>query len=179
MDSDFAERIARTDPARRTVSAEPVPGWMRSVAGTWVNPEFVRPAVILEDKLVQELLAEAEALNGLIALFKAKCFDEIAKYRDAVAARYGARTGGTRGGLTLHSFDQRLRVSISEADTLTFGGELEAAKALIDACLLDWTKDGNEHVRVIVNQAFQVGEGKKIRVDRVLALRSLAIDDDR
>ena len=160
-------------------SDTPKPGYLRTPDGRWMNPEFIADRTRRENQVVEDLIGEALQMQGLLSLFKAKCFDTIDTFRQELAARYGARVGGTRGGLTLHSFDGKSRVQVSEADSLTFGPELESAKALIDECLHDWTRGGNENLTAVVNDAFHVGEGRKIRMDRVLGLRRLKIDDDR
>lgn len=138
----------------------------------------VRPRVLREHGLVAGLIAEADELQALLSLFKAKCFDEIAAFREELARQYGANVGGTRGGLTVSNYGDTLRITVSEADSMTFGAELESAKALIDECLNDWTQGGNENLRTVVNDAFHVGEGKKVRMDRVLGLRRLNITND-
>ncbi|MFT5615974.1 MAG: hypothetical protein ACI8Q6_003267 [Granulosicoccus sp.] len=63
------------------------------------------------------------------------------------------------------------------SDTFEFGAELQAAKELIDNCVERWSEGVNDNLRVMVNQAFQVGKKGHIDTGRVLVLRRLDIDD--
>ena len=168
-----------TEVAREPLmSDEPRQGYLMNQYGRYSNPAGVRPERLAEHYLVEELIGEALEMQGLLALFKAKVFDRIETFRQEVAARYDAKFGGVRGGLTVRNFSDTLRVSISQGDTMTFGPELEAAKSLIDECLQDWTSGGNANVQMLVNDAFHVGENKRVRIDRVLGLRRLNITGD-
>lgn len=137
----------------------------------------VKAELLLEDQLVRDLVARADALAGELRAFKARLLDDIAAHQALLDERYNIRTGGRRGGLQLHSFDGRLRVQVSVEDSITLGPELVQAKALIDACLVRWTEGANANLATVVNDAFAVGEGGRVRVDRVLGLRRLEIDE--
>lgn len=60
---------------------------------------------------------------------------------------------------------------------MVFDERLQVAKQLIDECLTDWTKDSNDNIKALINQAFQVDKEGKVSTSRVLALRSLDIND--
>ena len=70
-------------------------------------------------------------------------------------------------------------MKVAIGDSLTFGPKLQVAKALIDECLVEWTEGGNDNVRALINDAFDVGKEGKLRVDRILSLQRLAIDEPR
>ena len=160
-------------------SGEVPEGMMRTSEGKIVRAADVYPRFILEDQVVNDLVARADELHAAIVAFKQACFDDIEAFRTLMFERYRVGMGGRRGGLNLRSYDDRLRVEVSTADSLSFGPELEAAKALIDECLEDWSRGAHASLRTVVSDAFHVGEGKKIRMDRVLGLRRLDIDDPR
>lgn len=145
--------------------------------GNLVPRTKVRPELLLEDQVVRDLIARADALRADIVAFKARVFDDINAHQALLDERYGVRVGGRRGGLRLTSFDGRLMVSLSTEDSITFGAELVQAKALIDACLTRWSEGANANLVAVIDDAFRVGEGGKVRVDRVLGLRRLEIDD--
>jgi hypothetical protein len=96
-----------------------------------------------------------------------------------VAQTYGAKRGGAKGNVTLHSYDGNSKVTVAVGDTMTFGPELQAAKDLIDECLTEWVKGGNPNLRTLINDAFDVEKEGKLRTDRILGLRRLEIDDPR
>jgi hypothetical protein len=152
---------------------------MRTCEGRLVPAKFVKPERRLEDQLVTGLLAKAETLRAAIVAFKSDVLDEIDTFKSLVAEQYGVKLGGRRDGITLTSFDLMTKVQVSIANTMTFGPELIAAKELIDQCLTDWSDGADDRLRLIVMSAFEVGEGRSLRVDRVLELRKLNITDPK
>jgi hypothetical protein len=152
---------------------------MQNSLGHFVPIDLVRPAHKLEDQLVRNLVAAAETLHAAIAAFKAAAFEDVYSFVTLLGEQYKVNLCGKRGGVQLHSYDGLLRVTISVADVMTFGPELRAAKALIDACITDWSKGANANICAIVNDAFSVGEGGSLQVARVLALRRLEITDEK
>jgi hypothetical protein len=158
------------------VSDEPM---MITCEGRAVPARFVKPQRRLEDQLVIALAAKADALHAAIVAFKAECVTEIETFKALLAEQYNVKLGGRREGVQLHSFDLSMRVQVSVADTLTFGPELLLAKTLIDECLTEWSDGADARLKAIVMSAFDVGEGGRLRVDRVLALRQLDIGDDK
>lgn len=154
-------------------------GMIVNCEGRLYPRSVLKPERLLEHDTVLDLVLRAEELHDTIKRFKQAAVNDVAAFRELVAERYGVQLGGRRGGLALHSFDQLMRVEVSVADSMTFGPELQAAKALIDECLDEWTAGGNANLRTVVMDAFDVGEGKKLQVDRVLGLRRLAIEDER
>ena len=119
------------------------------------------------------------ALRDLIAQEKAIMVANVDAFKALLAEKYGVKLGGRRGGLQLHTYDQTARVEVSVADAMTFGPELDAAKALIDECLTEWSEGANENLKAIVMAAFEVGEGGRVKLDRVLGLRQLDIADEK
>lgn len=65
------------------------------------------------------------------------------------------------------------------ADNIAFDERLQAAKALIDECLHEWTEGARAEVITLINDAFRVDQAGNIRTGSVLALRRLQIDDER
>ncbi|MCQ8240537.1 DUF3164 family protein [Rhizosaccharibacter radicis] len=161
-------------------SAPAIPdGYVRDGKGRLVPLSMVKPEEQLEDALVRGLISEAVELRDIVGGFRAKAVGEIDALVAMLAEKYGAKLGGTKGNLTLSSYDGLLQVKIAIADALAFGPQLQAAKSLIDECLTDWTAGGNDNVRALINDAFDVGKEGKLRIDRILGLRRLNIDDER
>ena len=154
-------------------------GYVRDGKGRLVPVALVRPEEQLEDALVRGLISEADELRDILGGFRAKAFGEIDALLAMLIERYGAKLGGERGNLTLSSYDGLQQVKVAIGDSLAFGPQLQVAKALIDECLTDWTEGGNENVRALINDAFDVGKEGKLRIDRILGLRRLSIDDAR
>ena len=95
------------------------------------------------------------------------------------AAEYGVKIGGSKGNVTLLSFDGRYKIQRAIAESLSFDERLQAAKELIDQCITDWSQGSSPEIRALVNDAFQVDQAGKINTGRVLGLRRLDIKDER
>lgn len=152
---------------------------MTNADGLSVPERMVPGRIKLEDQTVCILIKKALAMQAAMAAFKLSAFSDIYAFLDELSAAYGARRAGSRGGVLLNSYDALSKVEVSVADTMVFGPELASAQTLINECIQSWTQGANDNLRVVVNDAFRAGRGGKIRVDRVIGLRRLEIDDDR
>lgn len=152
-------------------------GYRRNAAGDLVAEANIKPEHILEDQLVKRLAATAEELSRALANFRAQALSEIYAYRDLIAAEYGAIKGGAGGNMTLSAFDGSWTVQVAVAKSISFGAELQAAKALIDQCVTRWSEGANDNLRTLVFDAFQTDKAGKISTDKVLGLRRLNITD--
>lgn len=154
-------------------------GYMQDQAGRLVPVSTVKPIDIERDKLVADIIDKARALNGQIATFKTAVFGDIAAFIELSAEQYGAKVGGQKGNVTLMSFDGRYKVQRAIAEHISFDERLQAAKALIDECITDWSQGSRPEIQVLVNNAFQVDKEGNINTGRVLGLRRMQISDDR
>ena len=140
---------------------------------------LVKPVDKLIDELVRELMAEATGLAAEMAALKVKWFERIASIEALIAQEYGAKLGGPKGNMALTTYDARQRVQVQVQDQITFGPELQAAKALVDECIAEWSADANGNIRALVEHAFQVDKEGRINRTALFALRRLAIEDPR
>lgn len=154
-------------------------GYMKDQAGRLVPIESVKQIDIERDKLVKEIIGRAKTLNGQIGEFKAAAFGDIAAFIELSAEQYGAKVGGTKGNVTLLSFDGKYKVQRAIAEHISFDERLQAAKALIDECIHDWSQGSRPELKVLVNDAFQVDKEGNINTGRVLGLRRMDIADGR
>ncbi|MDF5991297.1 DUF3164 family protein [Pseudomonas aeruginosa] len=111
--------------------------------------------------------------------FKLATFGDIEAFITLSAEQYQAKVGGKKGNASLVSFDGRYKVIRAMADNIAFDERLQAAKALIDECLHEWTEGARAEVITLINDAFRVDQAGNIRTGSVLALRRLQIDDER
>jgi len=152
-------------------------GYMRNSVGLLAPIDKVKPQHKLEDELVRKLVGRAEVIHGMLLHFCGLALDEVDSFRELVAAEYGVSRGGSRGNITLTSYDGTLQVQITVNQNVSFGPELEAAKQLIDSCILRWSETSGSEVKALVQYAFQTNKKGKIDTARVLGLRQLEIDD--
>lgn len=154
-------------------------GFMQNSSGHLVPIDQVRPIDQARNDLVEEIVGKAKALNASLSQFKQGTSDDIEAFIDLSVERYGVELGGNKGNVTLASFDGRYKVQIAISEIISFDEGLKAAKALIDECLADWTKDSRSEVKAIVHQAFKTDRKGDLRAARILELTRLEIQDER
>jgi hypothetical protein len=62
---------------------------------------------------------------------------------------------------------------------LEFGPELQAAKAIIDECLIEWASGGDANIQAIVSRAFSVDKQGQINRTELFMLLRVQITDPR
>lgn len=154
-------------------------GYMRNAQGHLVPLELVKPVDQERDRLVRELVAIAKDLNARLVSSKSKIFGDVAAFAELSAEQYGVKRGGTKGNITLHTYDGAYKLQIATADNVTFDERLQAAKALVDECIKEWAQGSRPEIIVLVQQAFQTDKEGNVNVGRILGLRRLEIRDER
>ena len=152
-------------------------GYMKDSQGRLVPSDQVKPEHLAEDGVVRDLVGAAAQMNKDLTAFRAHAMDEAMALRDLVFEKYGASKGGAKGNMTLRSFDGALEVQVAVSETLGFGPELQAAKALVDECIERWAEGSDGKIRVLVSDAFQTNKEGRIDTGRVLGLRRHKFED--
>ena len=141
---------------------------------------LVKPVDKLQDELVRKMIAFAGDLSEQIGRFKRPLLRRPRRLPGADRPGATARSvGGAKGNVTLTSFDGTMKVQFQVADLLDFGPELQAAKALVDECLNEWTAGSRDEMRAIVSRAFNVDREGKINRAELFMLLRVAIEDAR
>jgi len=154
-------------------------GYRKNAKGDLVAESNIKEVDILRDETVNELAGKAKEVSALVAKFKGEAMGEVEAFVETSAEKYDAKLGGKKGNVTLYSFDGQYKIVRQIAEHITFDERLQAAKALIDECLREWTAEGRDEVKTIINDAFRVDQEGKINVGRILGLRRLDISDGR
>jgi hypothetical protein len=144
-----------------------------------VAESMIKPLDLARDSLVLELVEKARVASKGLAQFKAAAFGDIDAFVEMSAEEYGAKLGGKKGNVSLISFDGRYKIQRAIQESIAFDERLQAARALIDECLEEWTAGARPEVVTLVNDAFRTDTKGDIRTARVLALRRLEIADER
>lgn len=166
--------------SKSSAAAIDVPaGFQRNHAGHLVPENQIKPIDLARNDLVLEIVEKAKEQSQSLAQFKQTTFADIAAFVDLSAEKYGVRLGGTKGNVSLTSYDGRYKVVRAVAENMIFDERLKAAKALIDECIKEWSEGAAAELQTIVQDAFRVDQEGNIRVQQVLGLRRLAIDDPR
>lgn len=163
-----------------TTTAADVPsGYMRDALGRLVPESIVSDKDKMEDELVRELVSKAQAVQQSIKEFRTYAFQNVDAFIAVVADKFGATLGGRKGNVQLDTFDRELRIQVQVSERVAFGEEIEAARALIEACLQDWTKGSPDELKALIQEAFQKDKAGALNAGRILSLRNLDIKEPR
>ncbi|GFM85381.1 sulfate transporter [Pseudomonas cichorii] len=158
----------------------PIPvGFWQDAQGRLVHESMIKPIDVERDRLVRDLVQRADKINSELTTFKAGAFGDIEAFVELSAEQYAVKLGGKKGNVTLYSFDGRFKIQRAVQESIAFDERLQAARALIDECLRDWTEGARPEVATLANDAFRTDAQGEIRTARVLALRRLDIKDER
>lgn len=163
-----------------TSQAQTLPaGYMQDAKGRLVPISSVKPIDLLREDLVLQLVDQAKQLNQALTNFKAMAFGDIAAFVQTSAEQYGAALGGKKGNVTLHSYDGRYKIVRQAQDNIRFDERLQAAQALINECLTEWSEGSRVEIKTLINDAFRVDQEGQVNTGRVLALQRLDIKSEK
>lgn len=154
-------------------------GYWEDAQGNLIPESKIKEIDKLRHDLVTKLCQLAKEQSKGLAEFKLHTMTEVAAFVALSLDQYGVTTGGSKGNVTITSFDGKYKLVRQMHDRIVFGEQLMAAKALIDACVQEWAQDSNDNIKALVNHAFQTDKEGKINTARVLGLRRLQISDDK
>lgn len=160
-------------------TSEILDGYKRDARGHLIPLSMIKPIDATRDKLVVELVEKAKVLHRAIADFKATVFGDVAAFVQLSGEEYGVKLGGKKGNITLFTFDGTFKILLATADKIMFDERLQAAKALVDECIADWSKGSTPEIKVLVQEAFQADKEGNLNTGRILGLRRLEITDER
>lgn len=146
-------------------------GFLQDAHGRLNPASLVRPIDSLRDQTVLHLVDQALHLQKALAAFKQAAFADIAAFVQASAEQWQIDVGGTKGNVTLRSYDGRYKVERSIQEHVAFDERLQHAKTLIDECINDWSTGSQPELRILVNDAFQVDKEGRVSTNRVLGLK--------
>lgn len=170
--------MTKQAPSQDTTPAIPA-GFVLRADGALVPESMVKDIDKLRDQTVEAIVQKALALRKALLDFKTSSFADIAAFCEASAERFDTQVGGTKGNVTLRTFDGRFKVERAIQQRIAFDERLQAAKELIDHCITEWAENSRPEIRVLVNDAFQVDQEGRISTQRVLGLKRLAITDPK
>ncbi|WP_233115136.1 DUF3164 family protein [Aggregatibacter actinomycetemcomitans] len=154
-------------------------GYREDARGALIPEASIKQIDKLRDELVLAIVNKAMQTHEAMKNFKNEVFGDIAAFVELSAEQYGANVGGKKGNVTLYSFDGKYKVQRAIGETLQFDERIQAAKALIEACLQDWTQGSRTELKTIIDRAFDVDKDGNLNTNRILALRRVDIQDPR
>lgn len=148
-----------------------------NAAGHLVPEELIAPVDKLRDDVVRDIIAKAIEQRNQLAAFKLQSMQKITDFCDLSAQEYGVEWGGTKGNVTMMSFDGRYKLIRAVGEHRVFDERIQAAKKLIDECISKWSEGAKSELKALVEHAFRVNKQGRIDVNQVLSLRQISIDD--
>lgn len=152
--------------------------------GNWINrnnrpiPEAnVDPTAKLRDAAVNRMVEKTRKLEAEMKKLKSELVNEVALYLGKVQELNGVKKQETKGNYTLSDYANLQQVEVSMNNVIEFDERLNIAKSLIDKCILKWTKRGNQNVRALITDAFDVDKKGNVNKMRIIGLMSLNIND--
>ncbi|MGP2976615.1 DUF3164 family protein [Serratia nevei] len=154
-------------------------GYRKNAQGYLVPEDLIRTIDKLRDDVVLDIVEAAKALRQAMVDFKTASMQKIGDFTDLSSKEYGVEYGGTKGNVTLPSFDGQFKILRAVGDHRVFDERIQAAKKLIDDCVIAWSDGANDNLKALVDHAFRVNKQGRIDVNEVLGLRQVEIDDAR
>ena len=154
-------------------------GYMKKPNGDLVAIENIAEVKLLKDETVKRMIESAKNMKSQMTEFKQKIWDEFYAFVDLSYQEHGVKRGGSKGNITLTSFDGSLKVQLSVAEKTSFDEQMQVAKDLIDEYLIDIVQDVDPAIKTIVMSAFDVNKEGLISASKMLSLRHYKFDDDR
>lgn len=132
----------------------------------------------LEDQTVRICIAYAMELSAIVARFRVHTLDDVTAFCDELAEKFGGKRGGTKGNITLKTYDDCMKVEIKSQQFFQYGSELQQAKALVDQFIAENSEGANSELLTFLTHAFQVDQEGKVNRSRMVQLKRLEIDND-
>ncbi|MBV7315477.1 DUF3164 family protein [Shewanella sp. NIFS-20-20] len=152
-------------------------GFRMNALGHAVPESQVKDIDKLRDDIVLDIVEAAKMLQGKMAIYKTNAMAQVADFVDLSASEFGVKFGGTKGNVSLVSFDGKYKVQRSMGEHRVFDERIQAAKSKIDECIKRWSVGSSDQIKALVELAFRVNKQGHIDVNQVLSLRQLNITD--
>ena len=153
--------------------------YMEDGKGRLVPLDLIPEIDKVRNSLVEEIVTNARETQRYLKEFKDRVLGDVAAFTDLSLEKYGVKWGGSKGNISLLSYDGKLKIQVAISEYLNFDERLQAAKKLIDECITEWTEGSRSEIRALINDAFQVDKEGKINTGRILGLRRLEIEDEK
>ncbi|SHO58771.1 DUF3164 family protein [Vibrio quintilis] len=152
-------------------------GFRLKANGTLVPESQVKEIDKLRDEVVSDVVDKARLAQQALAEFKVAAMNQVTDFIDLSAEQYDVKYGGTKGNVSLVSFDGQYKIQRAVGEHRVFDERIQAAKVKIDACIHRWSEGSSDHIKALVEHAFRVNKQGHIDINQVLGLRQLNIDD--
>ena len=87
-------------------------GFMEDGEGNLRRKDRIKPLEIERDKLTRALFTNAILVHDELQAFTQKLKKDVAEFVSHAMKNYDKRLGGTKGNVTLYSFDRRIKICL-------------------------------------------------------------------
>jgi hypothetical protein len=151
-------------------------GRMENGNGDLVRVENIHETDLMYHELVLTIALIWKALSGKIARFKRYNFEEVTACLALLFEKHGVERGGRDGNMQFFTYDRRYKLQIGIQKCIDFGPELQVAQAKLLQSVDEMGGDKAPDLRTMVTATFGLDEGGKIKVSKILSLRSYKFD---
>lgn len=154
--------------------------YLPGTKGMLIPVANLKPQDVLQHELVYQLTDYSLDLSAEIARFNGHSRADLAAFDALLAQEYGVtRDPEFKGNRTYTSADGKRQVKIQLADRVSYGAELQQAKALLDELIRENAGGAGPVLTPLVNLAFRVDKEGKVDPNLLRAIKRLEIPDER
>lgn len=147
------------------------PETLTNSRGFQVPRTEISPQDLLKDEMVLKFVAQAEELSHAHEAFKREVFSQAHDLIALIAEDYGVKVGGTKGNVTLSSYDNKSKIQIGIDEQISFGPEIDVAKQLITEVIESELEETSTFIAKIMRDAFETDKEGQYNKTRIMTLR--------
>ncbi|WP_158625314.1 MULTISPECIES: DUF3164 family protein [unclassified Asaia] len=146
-------------------------------SGRQVPVNCIRASTVLQHEVAEKIRDHFRELAAFNKAKKEQIFEAMQAYRDLLAQEYGLRSGGTRGGMTIRTYDAHTEIKLEERDYHRTTPEISIAQELVAQIIDDYTERADVGLRELVMRAFETDKKNgRPNVGDILKLKSLNLE---
>lgn len=153
--------------------------FMINAKGGFDPVDNVKAQYKLQDQTVRKCIGFALDLSAQVRRFRGHVAADLGALDALLAEKYDVKIGGAKGNRTYQTYDGLMKVQVQVSDLITFGPELQVAKSMIDACLIEWSASSRPEIQSLVSRAFRTDQEGQVNKADVFMLLNLDIVDER
>lgn len=150
----------------------------QNAQGAWVPEELVKPQDLLKDDLVTEIVSDYLECREKTLKLKRGMKSKIDDFIELLGARYGVKTKGKNGAVSLTSYDGAYKIVVSNNQVKSFDENIHIAKQLLDEYLTDATAGASQDLVILVQEAFRMRQGY-LDFNSIMKLTKLNIKNEK
>ncbi len=144
--------------------------------GEQVHPDIVPHEEKLKTELVYKLLDEAIDVQDALMAFKKIVLSHIDAYMEMMREKYGINpVKGTKGNVSLESFDGLKKVMVQVSTLISFDEKLGFAKEKLDEYFVEKTEHADAEIKTLITKVFDVDKKGNVNAKQILSLKSYKI----